>query len=69
MTEVTTEMKPWWTSRTIIGALVAVVASVVGGADAAMQAELVDIILNVVATVGAVMAIIGRYTATKKLKL
>ena len=60
-------MKPWWTSRTIIGALVAVVASVVGGADAAMQAEITDLVLNAVAVLGAAVSIYGRFFAKSKL--
>jgi hypothetical protein len=61
--------KPWWQSRTVIGALVAVLASVVGGLDAAMQTQLTDIILSLVATVGALAALVGRFTAKKRLKL
>jgi len=61
--------KPWWQSRTIIGALVAVLASFVSGFDAAAQAELVDVIVSVVAAGGAAVALVGRYVAKSKLKL
>jgi hypothetical protein len=67
MTEVTTENKPWWQSRTIIGALTVVLASVLGGGNAVLQQELTDLVLNAVALLGAVMSIYGRFFATSKL--
>jgi len=67
MTEVTVETKPWWQSRTIIGALVAVIASVLGGGNAVLQQEITDLVLNAVAIVGAAMSIYGRFFATSKL--
>jgi hypothetical protein len=67
MTEVTTENKPWWQSRTIIGALVAVIAGIVGGGNAALQQEITDLMLNAVVLAGAAMSIYGRFFAKSKL--
>lgn len=69
MSEEFTEVKPWWQSRTVIGALVAVLASFFGGLDAAAQAELADVAFSVVAATGAAVALAGRYFAKSKLKL
>ena len=67
MTEVTTENKPWWQSRTIIGAAAVVLASVLGGGNAVLQQEITDLVLNAVALAGAAMSIYGRFFATSKL--
>lgn len=68
MTEVTVEAKPWWQSRTIIGAAAVVFASVLGGGNAVLQQELTDLVLNAVAVFGAAVSIYGRFFATSKLK-
>lgn len=67
MTE-TTDTKPWWQSKTIIGAAVVVFSSVLGGGNAALQQELTDLALNAVAVLGAAVSIYGRFFATSKLK-
>ncbi len=65
------ETKPWYLSKSVIGGLVAVVASVagifhysIGDAD---QAQLVELITGVVTLVGGVAAVVGRITASKKI--
>lgn len=60
--------KPWWQSKTIIGAAVVIFASALGGGNAALQQELTDLALNAIALVGAAMSIYGRFFATTKLK-
>lgn len=64
-------MKPWYNSRTIWGALVAVAASLGGmigvPVDVADQAELTDLILQAVSLGGAALALIGRMAATSRI--
>lgn len=66
-----TEMKPWYRSRTIWSAAVAVLASLAGlaGIDigSGEEATLVDAILQIASAGGAVAAIVGRLAATKQL--
>ena len=62
------EEKPWYLSRTIWGSLVAVTAALAGLAgiavDGAMQTQLADALLELVAAAGALVAIWGRLNAT-----
>lgn len=59
--------KPWYMSRTIWAALVSTGASI--GAflgietDAALRADLTDQLLQLIATLGGIAAIYGRFTA------
>jgi len=66
-----TDNKPWYLSKTIWSAAIAVAASIAGlaGIDltGAEQGTLVDSILQVVSAGGAVAAIVGRVAATKRL--
>lgn len=65
------DVKPWYSSRTIWGALVAVAASVGGmlgvPVDLADQAELTDLILQAVSLGGAALALYGRMAATSRI--
>lgn len=69
MSEDFVDVKPWWQSRAVVGALVAIGAGLVGGVDAATQAEVTNVVLNTAAVGGAVVAIVGRVKAKKRLKL
>ena len=66
-----TDSKPWYLSRTIWSAALAVLASLAGlaGFDvtAAQQATLVNSVLQIVSAGGAVAAIAGRFAATQRL--
>ena len=64
-----TGSKPWYTSKTIWGSLVAMIAGI-GSAfgfdlDAQSQAGLVDGILKIISAAGSLMAIYGRFSATR----
>ncbi len=61
--------KPWYTSKTIWGSLIAMIAGI-GGAfgldlDPQTQAGLVDGILKIVSAAGSLLAIYGRFSATQ----
>ena len=60
--------KPWYTSKTIWGALVAIaatLASMMGfDLDTQAQGQLVDAALQLVTAAGALVAIFGRLVAT-----
>ena len=61
------EEKPWYLSKTIWGALIAVAASVlgVGGVDFDLgaQAQLAEALVQLAGASGAILAIYGRLTA------
>ncbi len=64
-------VKPWYTSKTIWGSLIAMAAAV-GSAfgfelDATLQQGLVDGILQIVSTAGSLLAIYGRFSATSSI--
>lgn len=64
-----TDTKPWYMSRTVWGALIAIAASI-GGAFGIMinevdQAQLADTALQIVGAVGALFALYGRLAAEK----
>lgn len=66
------DTKPWYLSRTVWGALIAIAASV-GGAFGIMlgeadQATLTDAILQVVGAIGALVALFGRLSASQTLR-
>ena len=63
------DTKPWYMSRTVWGALVAIAASI-GGAFGIMiteadQIEIADTALQLVGTVGGFLALYGRLSAQK----
>jgi hypothetical protein len=70
--ETTTNDKPWWQSKTIIGAAVAMVATVASLAGKTIapeiQGQIVDLIVAVGGIFGSTLAVIGRLTAKADLK-
>ena len=64
--------KTWLQSKTIWGALIAIVASVASLAgveiEAGEQAEILDGIISLVAAGGGILAIIGRIAARSRLR-
>jgi len=63
------DTKPWYMSRTVWGALVAIAASI-GGAFGIMitqadQVEIADTMLQIVGAVGGFLALYGRLSAQK----
>lgn len=67
------EDKPWYQSRTIIGALLSLVAMVVGGLfhiniDTSAVTGLADAIVGIVGLVGVVLTIIGRIKASVSIR-
>lgn len=63
--------KPWWQSKTIIGAVAAILAAVLGmvlktevGTD-----ELVEILTGIVTVVGGILAIYGRVKADTQIEV
>jgi len=64
--------KPWWASKTVWGGLVTLLAVVLGVFGYSItpedQKQLVEILSQIGASVGAVIAIYGRIVATKRLK-
>ena len=63
------EMKPWYQSKTVWGALIAIASPLLGRAGlevgGAEQAELADALTTLAGTVGGLLALYGRLTATK----
>lgn len=62
--------KSWWQSSTIWGGLIAVIAGVAGafGLDAAgISSDLGDLSAGIIATVGGIISIIGRFKARHKI--
>lgn len=63
------EMKPWYQSKTVWGALIAIAAPLLGRSGlelgGAEQAEIADALTTLAGTVGGLLALYGRLTATK----
>ncbi|MGQ2970569.1 MAG: hypothetical protein ACT6RF_17625 [Allorhizobium sp.] len=63
------DLKPWYQSKTVWGALIAIAAPLLGQAGlqvgGAVQAEIADALTTLVGTVGGLLALYGRLTATK----
>lgn len=64
-----TDSKPWYLSKTIWGSLIAMLAGI-GSAfgldlDVPSQANLVDAILKLVSVAGSLLAVYGRFAATR----
>jgi hypothetical protein len=67
---VPSDTKPWWSSKGTIGAIVAVLALGLGMAgyqiSPEMQSEVVQAVFNVIALAGALVGLVGRLTASKR---
>ncbi len=65
-------VKPWYTSKTIWGALVAMIAGIGSSVGfelgSQIQAELVETALKMVSTVGSMLAIYGRFAASNAIE-
>jgi hypothetical protein len=63
------DVKPWYQSKTVWGALIAIAAPLLGRAGlevgGAEQAEIADALTTLACTVGGLLALYGRLTATK----
>ena len=63
--------KPWYLSRTVWASLVTVAAAVGGlmgmSIDASAQVLMTDALLQIVAAVAGVVALVGRLAATEKI--
>lgn len=63
------EMKPWYQSKTVWGALIAIAAPLLGRAGLELggpeQAEIAEAMTTLAGTVGGLLALYGRLTATK----
>lgn len=64
--------KPWYTSKTIWGALIALLSTLAGtllhiSVSTADQASLVDAFAAIGTAVGSILAVYGRTTATHKI--
>ena len=61
--------KNWYESKAVWGALIAVVASILNSSGIILpQTETVEVIMQIVAAVGGVMALYGRLKASKDIK-
>lgn len=63
------EMKPWYQSKTVWGALIAIAAPLLGRAGLELggteQAEIAEALTTLAGTIGGLLALYGRLTATK----
>ena len=66
------DVKAWYRSRTVWGALVAILASLAHGAGvevtAGDEAELADLLVAAVGVVGGLVALIGRISASRRVR-
>ena len=64
--------KPWYMSKTIWGSLVSILAAFLGLWDfdlsASEQARVVELIVQLIGASGAMLALIGRFLATRRLE-
>ena len=63
--------KPWYASKTVWGSLVAILAAVLGfwGVDVSAddQRRVTEMIVQATGAVGGLVALLGRFAATRKL--
>ena len=66
------DLKNWYNSKTIWGAIIAILASALqfAGVDiaAADRGEIVDAVVNIAGALGGLLAVYGRVTATSVIK-
>jgi len=67
-----TNSKPWYTSKTIWGSLIAMMAGIASAfgfdLDGQSQAGLVDGILMLISAAGSLLAVYGRFAATRPIE-
>lgn len=62
------DTKPWYLSKTVLGAVIAIVASAAGiGLTSDETGQLADHVDGLIAIVGGILAIYGRVVARKQL--
>jgi hypothetical protein len=65
------DVKAWYRSRTVWGALIAILASLANGAGIDVttgdEAELADLAIAAVGVLGGIVALIGRISARRRL--
>jgi hypothetical protein len=59
-------VKPWWASKTLVGLIVAALATVMPDVDEALLGEIVN---QTITLAGLAYAVYGRLTAKQELKL
>jgi hypothetical protein len=66
------DVKAWYQSRTIWGALIAILASLANAAGlevtAGDEGELADLVVSAVGTVGGLIALYGRISARRRVR-
>ena len=66
------DVKAWYQSRTVWGALIAILASLANAAGVQVtsgdEAELADLLVAAVGTVGGFIALIGRISARRQVR-
>ena len=67
-----TDIKPWWQSRTLWGAVVTIVSAILGLAGVELgeadRGSLVELLASLGAAVGGVIAILGRLQAKQRIR-
>lgn len=68
----TDDLKAWYQSRTVWGALIAILASLANAAGvevtAGDKADLADLIIAAVGTIGGMLALYGRISARRRVR-
>lgn len=66
------DLKAWYQSRTVWGALIAILASLANAAglevSAGDEGELVDLMVSAVGTIGGLIALYGRISARRRVR-
>ncbi len=69
----TDDTKLWWQSRTILGSLLTLISIALGQFNIALDAEtlqgLLDVVIQIGEVVGVLIALYGRFRATKQVTL
>ena len=64
-------LKPWYLSKTVWGSVVAILAALAGlfdvDLDAAAQAHAVEMIVQAIGALGGLVALVGRFRATRRI--
>ncbi|MGJ7037619.1 hypothetical protein [Shinella sp. BE166] len=66
------DLKAWYQSRTVWGALIAIIASLANAAGlevtAGDEGELADLVVSAVGTIGGLIALYGRISARRRVR-